>query len=341
VQIRSLERATRAISVEREHRRLGARCQEGDSDAPRPLRDPRPFRTSRLSPLSRRHDLRRRLGVGLEREGLGGDPRSLPGPGRKFHRYRKRVHEGPLREDYRRPRRSSPGQARPDRPRHGILEQPVPWRSERRRRQSQGDRGPVRAIVAAPADRLHRSLLDALVGRDDAHRRDHARARRSRHERQGAVYRLLGHARVEMRRGADHRGVSRMGAAHCAADRVLATPAHGRGRARAHGARTRAGRDSVVAAEERRPVGQVQARSARQARGRTGSVGDERARRQGVRSHRRAQSRRRRALDDRVARGHRVGARAPGRDVDHHRRPDDGATRRQSRCGRRDAAASR
>ena len=135
-----------------------------------------------------------------------------------------------------------------------------PRRSERRRREPQGDRRLVRAVAAAAADRLHRSLLDARLGQVHADRGDDARARRSRAGRQGPLHRLLGYAGVEGRAGADDRAVPRLDAARRAADRVLAARADRRRRAGSDGARTRARRHAVVAAARRRAVGQVHAR---------------------------------------------------------------------------------
>ncbi len=57
------------------------------------LRHPRTLGPACFSALSGRHDLRRRLGLGLEREGLRSDPRSVPRARRQLHRYGQRVHE--------------------------------------------------------------------------------------------------------------------------------------------------------------------------------------------------------------------------------------------------------
>ena len=188
---------------------------------------------------------------------------ALPRARRQFHRHRQRLHQGPLREDHRRLHRPRRRQARPRRHRHQVLRQPVSRRSQRRRRRPQDDRRLVRAVAAPPADRLHRSLLDALLGSPHADRRDDARARRSRRGRQGALHRLLGHAGVEGRAGADDRALPRLGAAGRAADRVLAARAHRRRRADPDGAGAGPRRHAVVAAEERRALGQVHARQRR------------------------------------------------------------------------------
>src|SRR5437868_1456705 len=119
-----------------------------------------------------------------------------------------------------------------------------------RRRRAQDDRRLVRAIAAAAADRLHRSLLDALLGSPHADRRDDARARRPGVVGESALRRLLGLAGVEGRAGADDRRVPRLGAAGRAADRILAARADGRRRADSDGAGDGPRRDAVVAVEE-------------------------------------------------------------------------------------------
>ena len=148
--------------------------------------------------------------------------------------------------------RSRPARSR--RHRHQVLRQSLPRRSEWRRRRSKDHRRLLRAVPAPAADRLHRSLLDALLGSLHADRGDDARARRPRASGEGALHRLLGHAGVESVAGPDDRPIPRLGAARRAADRVLAARAHGRRRADSDGARNGAWRHAVVAAQERRAV---------------------------------------------------------------------------------------
>ena len=136
-----------------------------------------------------------------------------------------------------------------------------PGRPQRRWRQPQVADRRLRRIAAAPADRLHRPVLDARLGPADADRRDDARAGRPGARGQGALHRLLGHARVEGGAGTDRGGVSRLDAAGGAAARILAHRADRRGRVDAGGARAGIGRDAVVAARRRAADGQVHARA--------------------------------------------------------------------------------
>ena len=76
---------------------------------------------------------------------------------------------------------------------------------------AQVDDGGLRAVAAAAQDRLHRPLLDALLGSPHAHRRDHARTRRPGARRQGALRRLLGHAGLEGGAGTDPGDLPRLG----------------------------------------------------------------------------------------------------------------------------------
>ena len=201
-------------------------------------------------------------GWGSSGRGIGGHPQPLPRTRRQLHRHRQRLHQRPLGGDHRRLLRAHrPPRSRRDR--HEVLHQPLPRRSERRRRRPQDHRRIVRAVAAPPQDRLHRSVLDALLGSEHADRRDDARARRPGARRQGALHRRLGHAGVEGHAGPAAGAVPRLVAVRRTADRVFADRAHGRGRARADGARARPRHHAVVAAARRRAVGQVHARQRR------------------------------------------------------------------------------
>ena len=116
-----------------------------------------------------------------------------------------------------------------------------------------------KAIVAQCEQSLRRlqtSYIDLYWlhawGRDHPDRRDHAGPGRPGDQRQGPLHRLFRHARVEVRRSADDRPHARLVPAHRAADRIFASPAHGRRRAGAHGAGTGAGHHPLVPAQERR-----------------------------------------------------------------------------------------
>ena len=124
-----------------------------------------------------------------------------------------------------------------------------------------------------PADGLHRSVLDAPVGPVHADRRDDARARRPGARRQGALRRILGHARVEDGPGADARALAGLDAADGAADRVLPARAHGRGRADPDGARAGLGGGALVTAARRRADGKVHRENGRQRPSRPGRAG--------------------------------------------------------------------
>ena len=113
------------------------------------------------------------------------------------------------------------------------------------------DRGLVRAVAAAPADRLHRSLLDARVGSVHAHRRDDAGARRSGARRQGALHRLLRHAGVEGGAGAD---ASRSSAAGRRSSRCRSSIRSSSARSRASSCRWRASSASASRRGRRLPA---------------------------------------------------------------------------------------
>ena len=138
------------------------------------------------------------LGWGSDRRGVAEDPRPLHRARRQLHRHRQRLHQGPLREDHRRPRRPPP--SRRDRLviATKFIANLVSRRSQRRRLQPQVDRRRLRAVAAAAADRLHRSLLAARLGQAHADRGDDGGARRSRARRQGPLHRLLRHAGLEV-----------------------------------------------------------------------------------------------------------------------------------------------
>ncbi len=156
--------------------------------------------------------------------------------------------------DHRRLLRPHAGAARSRGDCHQVPVEPVSGRPQRRRRRPQVAGGGVRAVAAPAQDRLHRSLLDALLGSAHADRRDDAGAGRPGARRQGALRRLLGHPGLEGGAGADPGAVPRLGAAHRAADRVLADRAHRRRRAGADGAGARARHHAVVAAPRRRAL---------------------------------------------------------------------------------------
>ena len=239
----------------------------GERHAPRSLRDPRPLRPARQPALPRRDDLRRRPRLGLQRRGVAADHRPLHRARRQLHRHRELLHQEPLREDHRRPRRAARRAARPARHRDQVQRQPLSGRSQRRRLGPQVDHRRLRELAAPPADRLHRSVLAAQLGRAHADRGDDGRARGSRARRQGALPRRLRHAGVEGRRGQRHGALPRLVGVHRAADRVLAARAHRRAGARADGARARPRHHAVVAAQERRAERQVHAQERRAGQG--------------------------------------------------------------------------
>ena len=156
-----------------------------------------------------------------------------------------------------------------------FLVEPVSRRSQRRRRGPQVAGGRVRAVAAPAQDRLHRPLLDALLGSAHADRGDDARAGRPGAGRQGAVPRLLRHAGLEGGAGADAGALPWLGAAHRAPDRVLADRAHRRRRAGADGPGARPRHHAVVAAARRRALRQVHPRERRDDEGRSRRAGDE------------------------------------------------------------------
>ena len=135
------------------------------------------------------------------------------------------------------------------------------------------------------------------------------------------------------------RALPRLGAAHRAADRVLAARAHGRGRADPDGARARPRHHAVVAARRA-------ACSAASTRARTHGKHEAEPRRVG--HELRSTTRRTTCIDElgayrqgarhhAGARGARLGAGATGRHLHHHRRAHAGAARRQPRRARRQA----
>ena len=212
------------------------------------------------------------------------------------------------------------GAARPPRHRDQVQRQPLPGRSQRRRLRPQVDRRRLRELAAPPADRLHRPLLAAQLGRAHADRGDHGRARRSRARRQGPLPRRLRHAGLEDRRGQRDRALPRLVAVHRPADRVLAARAHRRAGARADGARARPRHHAVVAAQERRAQRQVHARERGPGQGATAASSGLVPQREDLRRGRRARGDRQGARHHGRARRARLGAGAAGRDLDDHRR---------------------
>ena len=245
--------------------------------------------------------------------------------------------KGPLRKDHRRLHRPRPRAARPRRHRDEVLRQSSSRRSERRRRGPQEHRRLVRTVAAAAADRLHRPVLDALLGSLHADRRDDESARRSRGVGQGALHRAVGYAGVEGRAGADDRALPRLGAARRPADRVLAARADGRGRADPDGARDGARRHAVVAAQERCALGQVHAREFGDGESRSRRARHHIAQRARVRDHRRAAGDWEGAAGDAGGRCAGVGAGAAGRRVDDHRRAPARSARTEPRGARHHA----
>ena len=142
---------------------------------------------------------------------------------------------------------------RPRRHRHQVLRQPLPRRSQRRRREPQGDHRRLRGVAAPAADRLHRSLLDAHLGQAHAHRGDDARARRpgaGRARSATSASRTRRRGRWRRRRSiAQFRGWTPLVALQIEYSLIERTV---EGRADPDGARARAGRDAVVAAAGRR-----------------------------------------------------------------------------------------
>ena len=223
----------------------------------RPLRHARPLRPARQPALPRRDDLRRGLGLGLERR------RS---PRRIIDRYLERGgnfidtanvytkgHSEKIIGDHigrdraqARPRRSS---------RRSSSATCIRGDPERRRRGPQVDRRRVRAVAAPAADRLHRSLLDARLG--PATRRSRRRCARSTTWCAAGKVRYIGFSDTPAWKVAQAQTIGalpRLGAADRAADRVLAARAHGRGRAGPDGAGAGPRRHAVVAAARRRAV---------------------------------------------------------------------------------------
>ena len=166
-----------------------------------------------------------------------------------------------------------PREARPPRARHQVLHQPLPRRPQRRRRQPQGHHRAVRGVAAPPADRLHRPLLDARLGRltpiEETMRAldDLVRAG------QGPLPRLLRHAGVEGRPGAD-RWRSSAGWAPLVALQIEYSLLERtvEGELDPDGAGARAGRDAVVAAQERRAHAASTSARTRASTSRTASV---------------------------------------------------------------------
>ena len=187
----------------------------------------------------------------------------------------------------------------------------------------------LRELAAAPADRLHRPVLAAQLGRAHADRGDDGRARRPRAGRQGALPRRVGHAGVEDRRGKSHRAFPWLVVVHRAADRVLAARAHRRTGAGADGRGVRARDHAVVTAGWRCAQRQVHAKQRRPTQGRSRRIGGGAPQREDLCGRRRTRDHRQSARHHGRPRGAGLGPCAAGRDVDHHRRAPTLAARRQ------------
>ena len=228
------------------------------------LRDARRVRIARQPVLSRRDDLRRGLGLGLERRRVRSrssrasssaaaisstPPTSTPRgtPRKSSATSSAAIAPGAIASS------SPPSSSAASIPAIPTAAAPAARRSSRRASSRCAGCRPTTSISTG---------CTAGTG-PHADRRNDARARRSGGGGQGALHRLLRHAGVESGAGADHRALPRLGAAGRAADRVLAARADGRRRADSDGARDGAGRDAVVAAQGRRAVGEIHARRTR------------------------------------------------------------------------------
>ena len=118
---------------------------------------------------------------------------------RQLHRHRQLLHPEPLREDPRRPHRPPRRPTRPSGDRDQVQRQPVSGRSQRWRLGPQIVDQRLRKLAAAVADRLHRPVLAAHLGRQHPDRGNDGRTRRPRCGRQGSLHRCFGHPGVEDR----------------------------------------------------------------------------------------------------------------------------------------------
>ena len=214
-----------------------------------PLRHARTLRSARQPVLPRRDDLRRGLGLGLERRGVRSDPRPLPRARRQLHRHRERLHEGPLREDHRRPHRP--------RPRAGATASSSPRSSSatcipaiRTAAARAARRSSPRASSRCAGCRPTTSISTGCTAGTRT-RRSTRRCARSTTSCAAGKVRYIGFSDTpawKVGAGADDRALPRLVAARRAADRVLAARAHGRRRADPDGAGARPRRHAVVAA---------------------------------------------------------------------------------------------
>ena len=99
---------------------------------------------------------------------------------------------------------------RPLRRRDEVHADRTPRRPECGRQSPQEPRADARGEPAAAPHRLRRPPVAPHVGRDDAGRRGRPRSRRSRVDREGALRRHLGHARVGRVAGGDARRAARL-----------------------------------------------------------------------------------------------------------------------------------
>ncbi len=231
-------------------------------------------------------------------------------------------------------------QARPRRDRHQVHRQPLPRRSQRRRREPQGHLRAVRAVAAAPADRLHRPLLDARLGQAHAHRGDDARAPRPGAGGQGPLHRRLRHAGVEGGAGATDRRRSAGGrrssrcrsSTRCWSARSRASSSPWRA---SSGSASRPGRRSRAACSAASTPATTPASTRRRAApGCSSSLNDK-----AYAIVDELDRDRRRARHHAGARGARLGAGPAGRHLHHHRRAHAGAARRQPHGARGRALA--
>ena len=121
----------------------------------------------------------------------------------------------------------------------------------------------LRKLPAAVADRLHRPVLAAHLGRQHPHRGDDGRPRRPRRGRQGALHRCVRHAGVEDRGSQLDCPLSRLVQLHRPAGRVLVARTLHRTGTGSDGERIRPRHHALVAAEERCAQRQVHPRQQR------------------------------------------------------------------------------
>ena len=205
----------------------------------------RPEGPSRLGTVPRHHDVRRGLGLGGRQGREPGHVRRVPRRRRELRRHGQPVHQRHEREAAR------GVHARPPRERgdgHQVHERHAGHRPERRREPAE-EHGPgVRGVAQAAADRLHRFVLAAHLGPDDARRRGDAGVRRPRAAGEGFVRRRERRAGLVGRPGEHDRRPPRVDAVRRAADRVQPGRADGRAGADPDGQGDGADGDGLVAA---------------------------------------------------------------------------------------------